>query len=717
MKLKVVSMIFFVLFFSIMTHADEGMWPLSELDKLDLGKAGFQIGAKEIFNPDGSVSLIDAIINLSGCSASFISGNGLILTNHHCAFGAVQEASTPEHDYLRDGLVTRNLTEEIQARGMTVKITESYRDVSAQVLRVVKKKMSPLQRTKAIEKRIKEMEIAAEKTNPGKRAEIAEMFQGKVYVLFLSTYLKDVRLVYVPPRYVGEFGGESDNWVWPRHTGDFTLMRAYIGKDGKSTSYSPDNVPYQPRKFLKVAPEGVSEGDLMFILGYPGRTYRHQPASYLKFEEEVRMPAVVALSEWLIKTMETAGQEDREIQLKLASRIKGLANRMKNYQGKLKGLRNLGLTARRKAQEEALLAGIADAVKRQNFLNLQKEMDQVYQEMGQSFAEHHFTANFASNWNMLGIASSLVAYAHERDKKDQDRESPYMSRNLERTRDRLLRSVKNIHIPLDKQVADYVLSGLGFDLTSVKWPQKLGELLSAEPQTRQNLIAACYAPDLLDAEALGRQFDSVRLSELQKSESPIIQLALELYPLTRSINDVQDKWKGRLDAAMSHWVDLKQGIQKDLFFPDANSTLRLTWGRVKGYSPRNAVVMTPFTTLDGMIEKSHEGGDYMLGQSFKDLIAKAGQSAYYQEKIGGVPVDFLYDADTTGGNSGSPVLNARGELVGLNFDRAFEATINDFAWDAGYSRSIGVDVRFILWYIESTGGTHLLNEIRGEAAE
>jgi hypothetical protein len=717
MNPKAILSVLIIFAVAMIGFADEGMWPLSELDKLDLGKAGFEIGAREIFNPDGSVSLIDAIINLSGCSASFISGNGLILTNHHCAFGAVQEASTKENDYLRDGLVTRNLGEEIQAKGMTVKITESYRDVSTEVLRVVKKRMSPLERTKAIEKRIKEMEITAEKANPGKRAEIAEMFQGKVYVLFLSTYLKDIRLVYVPPRYVGEFGGESDNWVWPRHTGDFTLMRAYIGKDGKSTAYAADNVPFKPRRFLKVAPEGVSEGDLMFILGYPGRTYRHQPASYLKYEEEIRMPAVAALSSWLISAMEKAGEDEREIQLKLAARIKGLANRMKNFQGKLKGLRNLGLTAKKRQEENALLAGITDPVRRKTFEGLLGDMNRVYEEMGQSFAEHHFVANLGSNWNVLGIASTLVGYAHERTRKDQDRESPYMSRNLDRTRQYLVRSAKNIHVPLDRQVAAYMLSELGKGLAGVKWPPRLNGLLHADSKSRLEMIDTFYDADLLDADKVGKLFDTVQLEDLKKNPSPVIQLALELYPVTRAINDLQDKWKGRLDAAMASWVDIKQMIQKEGFFPDANSTLRLTWGRIKGYSPRNAVTMMPFTTLDGMIEKSHEGGDYMLGQSFKDLIAKAGDSAYNNKKIGGVPVNILYDADTTGGNSGSPVLNHRGELVGLNFDRAFEATINDFAWDAGYSRSIGVDIRFILWYIEATGGAHLLQEMRAEGAK
>lgn len=711
MKKTVLPILLCMISFISPLHADEGMWPLSELDKLDLTKAGFALGAREIFNPDGSVSLVDAIINLSGCSASFISANGLILTNHHCAFGAVQDASSAENDYLRNGLVTRNLKEEIPAKGMTVKITESYRDVSAAVLQVVKKGMSPLDRTKAIEKRIKEMEIGAEKKNPGKRAEIAEMFQGKVYVLFLSTYLKDVRLVYVPPRSIGEFGGESDNWVWPRHTGDFTILRAYAGPNGESAAYSAENVPYKPRKYLQVAPEGISEGDLMFILGYPGRTYRHQPASYLRFQEEIHMPAVVKLSQWLIATMEKAGGEERDVQLKLAARIKGLANRMKNYQGKLKGLHNLGLTAKKQAQEEALSSQIQDPETKEKYRKLQLEMASVYHEMTADYPFQHFIGSLNSNWSLLSSASALVEYAHERIKKDQEREAPYMTRNLERTRERLVRSIKNLYTPVDQQIADYLFLSLAESLTAQQLPPVLHSLCTAAAPDRKKIIASYYHERFMDAETFGKWFDQVQLDELRKCDIPIVQLALAVYPLTKQIRDREDNWKGRLDSAMAAWIDLKQILEKGRFLPDANSTLRLTWGRVKGYCPRDAVYMKPFTVLEGMLEKSMQGGDYQLEENVSALIRQGKNSSFRQGKIGGVPVNFLYDADTTGGNSGSPVLNARGQLVGINFDRAFEATINDYAWDEGYSRSIGLDIRFILWYIESTGGGHLLQEM------
>ena len=282
------------LFGSSLLLAEEGMWPMSEIHKLDLRSKGLEIEPAAIYNPD-SISLIDGICKLDGCTGSFVSPKGLILTNHHCAYGAIQTASSLEHDYIQDGFMAQSPSHEIQAKGYTVRITESYRDVSVEVLSAVTTEMDFAERTKAIDKKIKQIVKAAENNQPGKRAEVSEMFSGRTYVLFIYTYLKDVRLVYAPPRSIGEFGGEIDNWMWPRHNGDFSFMRAYVAADGSPAEYSPDNVPYQPKKYLQVAPEGVDEGDFVFIFGYPGRTYRHRTSHYLAYEQDIRMPYVADL--------------------------------------------------------------------------------------------------------------------------------------------------------------------------------------------------------------------------------------------------------------------------------------------------------------------------------------------------------------------------------------------------------------------------------------
>ena len=273
-----VSLVIF-LFSVALTSAEEGMFPISAIDRLDLSAKGLTLSASEIFNPQ-ETCLVDGICRVNGCTGSFVSPNGLIVTNHHCAYRAIQSASTEEHDWLKDGFFSKTLAEEIPASGYTVRITESFKDVSADVLAAVDPSMTAAERSKAIEKRRKELEKQAEIDNAGMRADIAEMFTGKSYVLFLYTYIRDVRLVFAPPSSVGNFGGAVDNWEWPRHTGDFSFMRAYVAPDGSSAEFSKDNVPYRPKRHIQVSPTGANENDFVFLLGYPGRTARHKTASF-----------------------------------------------------------------------------------------------------------------------------------------------------------------------------------------------------------------------------------------------------------------------------------------------------------------------------------------------------------------------------------------------------------------------------------------------------
>ena len=281
--LSVISILLLLTSFQLL--ADEGMWPITEIEQINLKSKGLTIPVKEIFNPEG-ISLMQAIVRLSGCTASFVSPDGLIITNHHCAFGAVQRASTTENDYLANGFLAGSRSEEIPAQGYTASIMENYIDVSSDVLSVVTENMDLVERTKAIDKKKKELLLQAEEDYPGKRAEISEMFIGKSYLLFIYTRLRDIRLVYVPPIAIGEFGGENDNWIWPRHTGDFSFVRAYVAPDGSPADYSEENIPYQPKIHFQVAPEGVNEEDFVFIMGYPGRTFRHRTSYYMAYEEK-----------------------------------------------------------------------------------------------------------------------------------------------------------------------------------------------------------------------------------------------------------------------------------------------------------------------------------------------------------------------------------------------------------------------------------------------
>ncbi|MCX6132668.1 MAG: S46 family peptidase [Ignavibacteriales bacterium] len=692
--------------------ADEGMYPISELYKLNLKAKGLKIDPKAIYNPNG-IGLIDAVVQLSGCTGSFVSKDGLIITNHHCAFGAVQAASTKENDYVTYGFLAKVREEEIQARGISARILESYKDVSKDVLGVLSEKMDLADRTKAIEKKIREIVAEAEKKYSGKRAEVSEMFAGKTYVLFLSTVLRDVRLVYVPPRSIGEFGGENDNWVWPRHTGDFSFLRAYATPDGSPAEYASTNVPYHPKKFLKVNPAGVDEGDFAFILGYPGRTFRHRTSHYMAYEENIRMPYVADLYDWQIATMEAIGKNDRAIALKHDARIKGLANTMKNYRGKLLGMNRLHLTENKQGEEQLLQQFIdADKQRKAQYGTVLEEIGKVYQEMSERGASELILDNLRSNSQLLSYGFALYESAIEMQKPDMERLPAYTERNLANTKQGLKSGLRNYYEPTDRAFLKHIV------MQALALPENQ-RIEAIEKQFRgrteqeiDQTIDQAYAQTKLTDESVLLSSFGKPLAELQQMKDPFIGAAQLMYATYQKLRETRQRREGALSKLSALLVDVKQQYQKTNFIPDANSTLRFTFGRIKGYTPADATHYSPITTLTGVIEKTTGKDPYATPQKVLDLYKAKDFGKYKNAKLKDVPVAILYDMDTTGGNSGSPVMNAKGELIGVNFDRAYEATINDYAWSESYSRSIAVDIRYVLWVTEKVGGAaHVLKEL------
>lgn len=665
--------------------ADEGMHPISQIDRLDLKAKGLQLSHSEIFSAE-DVCLTDAIVRVNGCTGSFVSSNGLIITNHHCAYAAIQQASTPDQDFLAAGFIANQPAMEIPAKGYVVRVTETFEDVSDLMLSAVDDNMDSTARTKALERRRKELEQQAEAANPQMRAEVAEMFTGKTYVRFMYTYLRDVRLVFAPPKSIGKFGGDVDNWEWPRHTGDFAFMRAYVAADGTSADFSPDNVPYRPKRHLQVAAAGAQEGDFVMLLGYPGRTARHQTARYLQYLNEDYLPYIVELNQSLMEIMVSAGADDRSIALKNLSRIQSLSNVEKRSRGQLKGLANTPIIRDRVQAEKELIEYVnADPVRAGRYKNVIDEIAGVYQEMS---AGHRAELDFQNLQQSLALKIAFTVYdaVQERTKPDIERESAFMDRNFDQTINRISIDQQNFNRVTDQAVLRLMLDRLASEAAT-----------NVADQTAATDLNGMYEKTQIADEAFVQSCLAMTPEQLAQIDDPFIVWMKELYPDFIRLRELGKQREGQLNRAYGPLISIKQEWLKTDFVPDANGTLRLTYGTVRGYSPADAVYLQPFTSVSGVLAKTTGVDPFITPQAVIDRFQNQEFGDFAFPDRQDVPVAMLYDTDTTGGNSGSPVINGRGELVGVNFDRAFEATINDFAWNTNYSRSIGVDVRYVLW--------------------
>lgn len=695
---------------------EEGMYPLSEIDKIDLQKAGLKIETKEVYNPDG-VSLVDALVQLSGCTGSFISENGLIITNHHCAFGAITRASTVEKNYLENGFYAKTPSEEIPSQGYICKITESYLDVSDAILGAIKNISDPVERTKMIAQKSKELSDAATDEKESIIADVSEMFAGKTYVLFKYRIIRDVRLVFAPPQSIGNFGGETDNWIWPRHTGDFSIMRAYVAPDGKAATYSKENVPFKPRKFLKINPNGVEAGDFVFQLGYPGRTFRHRPSQYMKYQLDYLLPYISDLYQYAIETMQEISADNKELTLAFASRIKGLANTMKNYQGKIKGLKKINLIAQKQEEEKQLQQFInSDSKLKTKYGNLMEEIHNVFELVNQNAKADLWLRQINSFSTTLSLANFVLTYSEEIRKPDMERNPAYQENNINQTLSRIEYLKQNYNTDFEEAMLNRML----MDANNFKESSRIAavdELLEGNgihpEETFQDFISNYITNSKIRENEF---FDSLLKkspAEIAAMQDPLFIFAKKIKMQSQASDKESQKNEGKLNKLYGDLVDVKMEWKKTNFIPDANSTLRLTYGYIKGYNPADAIYMEPFTSIEGVIEKNASGDqEFVIPDKLRAAYAKKDFGKYVSKKTGKLPVGMLYNMDTTGGNSGSPVLDAYGNLIGVNFDRAFEATINDFAWNESYSRSIGVDIRYVLWVMDKIGGAdNLLKEI------
>ncbi len=671
--------------------AEEGKWTPHQLLQFDaawLKKQGLDLPVSRLWDPARGTGLLAATISTGGCSAGFVTNTGLFLTNHHCLFGIVQEHSGPNADLITHGFIAASPADELRGKTARVTVPHRFTDVTREIANAIPTGASDLARSKAIEAKQKTMVAACEKA-AGLRCSVAAFDGGLQYVLIATIELTDIRLVYAPPRSIGEFGGEEDNFRWPRHTGDFAIGRAY--KDGK---------PYHPDFYFPIARTGVKPGDFVMVLGYPGRTIRSMTASEMANERDYRFKLRVEIyGEW-IRALEAATRNNTQASIAVAATLKSLNNNHTNAQGQLAGLTRSHTLEKQKDHDAAastwagLHAGFDTSVE------AKMDLDRLAAQRRGAATRDFLFQIVKPGPIALYQATTLVRLAAERAKPDAERDPDYMNRQLPALGNTLERQQKSFYRP-----ADEAMFKIWIDRA---WGLGAGERIRAIdtlvprdriPQTVSHLY---NATKVTDAAERSKMFEETT-AQLRARKDPLLDLAFALEPELRTWQSATQTTEGAIARLRPIWRRAVIAHAGKPVAPDANGTLRVSFAHVKGYSPRDGVMFTPQTTLAGMLEKrTGEEGFTVPG-----FVLDAARTAKPEQ----IPLDFLSDADTTGGNSGSPVVNGRGELVGLNFDRVWENVANDFGYNPDVARNISVDVRFLMWLLEVQKADAILKEL------
>ncbi|HEX8613097.1 MAG TPA: S46 family peptidase [Telluria sp.] len=690
-------------------NADEGQWQPYQLPQLssELKRIGITIPAEKL--ADLSKHPMSAIVSLGGCSASFVSGDGLVVTNHHCAYGAIQRNSTAEKNYIVNGFLAKTRDAELPGGPNTlVYVTEKVDNVTDRVLKGLSPTMSGRERNEEVQNRIKALTAECE-TDKAYRCSVPSFHRGLEYYRIRQLMIRDVRLVYAPADMIGNFGGDVDNFEWPRQTGDYSFLRAYVGKDGRPADPSPDNVPYKSKDFLVVSAEGLKNGDPILLAGYPGRTSRYKLPSEIRFARDANFPVRVADMQADLAVIAAATKGNAAHDVRYASVVKGINNVLKKTQGLLDGFARKDIAAIKDVQDAEFRAWFNKPGNQKDVSpTLLADLDATI-AADMALSEQEFAWSVAGNSDLLKSARTVYRLALEAAKPDARRETGYQERDLSFIKARLTRLEQSYVGSVDE--ARFTAGLQRYQKLAAKMhPQGLDALLPAP-----GAIGALYKQSELGETAKRLAWIGKDAAAFEKSDDAFIKLAVKLHDATMALENRRKEIDGNLERIIPQYMSAVIAWKKSQGKPvyaDANSTLRVTFGTVAPYSPRDGIVKGPFTTVEGIVEKHTAAEPFNAPKPLLDAVKGKRYGVFKDPVLNTVPVNFLSSADTTGGNSGSAVMNKRGELVGLNFDSTYESVTKDWYFDSDITRAIHVDIRYMLWVMKEVDhADNLLKEM------